>query len=44
MLDEHAANLTDEQAKDILCNNTAELYEIDLAALPIGGDGLAATF
>ena len=43
MLDEHAASLTDVQAKDILCDNAAELYEINLAALPVGGDSLAAT-
>ena len=43
MLDEHAAHLTAEQARDILCNNSAELYGIDLSALPVGGDGLAAT-
>jgi predicted TIM-barrel fold metal-dependent hydrolase len=43
MLDEHAASLTDVQAKDILCDNTAELYEINVAALPVGGDSLAAT-
>ena len=43
MLDEHAAGLTDKQAKDILCDNTAELYEIDVATLPVGGDSLAAS-
>lgn len=43
MLDEHAASLTDVQAKDILCDNAAELYEINIAALPVGGDSLAAT-
>ena len=43
MLDEHAADLTDKQAKDILCDNTAELYEIDVATLPVGGDSLAAS-
>ena len=43
MLDEHAASLTDVQAKDILCDNTAELYEINVADLPVGGDSLAAT-
>ena len=43
MLDEHAASLTDVQAKDILCDNTAELYDINVADLPVGGDSLAAT-
>ena len=43
MLDEHAAHLTDKQAEDILCRNSADLYGIDVAALPIGGDSLAAT-
>lgn len=43
LLDKHAADLTAEQSKDILCNNTAELYKIDLAKLPVGGDRLAAT-
>jgi len=43
LLDEHAAELTSEQSRDILCNNVAELYGIDTSELPIGGDSLAAT-
>jgi predicted TIM-barrel fold metal-dependent hydrolase len=43
LLDEHAADLTSEQSRDILCNNVAELYGIDTSELPIGGDSLAAT-
>ena len=43
LLDEHAADLTSEQSRDILCNNSAELYGIDTSELPIGGDSLAAT-
>jgi uncharacterized protein len=43
LLDEHTANLTDEQKRAILCDNTAELYGIDVAALPVGGDTLAAS-
>ncbi len=35
MLAEHAANLTDEQRKAILCGNVADLYGIDLDALTI---------
>jgi predicted TIM-barrel fold metal-dependent hydrolase len=33
MLAEHTANLTDEQRRAILCDNVAELYKIDTAAL-----------
>ena len=43
LLDEHSANLTPEQQQDILCNNSAELYDIDLSKLPVGGDRLAAS-
>ncbi|MYI27903.1 MAG: amidohydrolase family protein, partial [Acidimicrobiales bacterium] len=42
LLDEHSAHLTPEQQRDILCNNSAELYDIDLSKLPVGGDRLAA--
>jgi predicted TIM-barrel fold metal-dependent hydrolase len=42
LLDEHAANLTPEQSLDILCNNVADLYKIDLSKIPVGGDLLAA--
>ena len=31
-------DLSAEQRIDILCNNVAELYDIDLSTLPIGGD------
>jgi len=34
MLDEHTKHLTAEQKKAILCDNVAELYGIDTAALP----------
>jgi hypothetical protein len=43
MLDEQTAHLTDEQRRAILCDNTAELYGLDLSKLPVGGDALAAT-
>ena len=43
MLTEQTDQLTDEQRRAILCDNTAELYGIDTSALPIGGDTLAAT-
>jgi len=43
MLTEQTDNLTDEQRRAILCDNTAELYGIDTSALPVGGDTLAAT-
>ena len=43
LLDEHAADLTDEQSRDILCDNAAELYGMDTSELPVGGDSLAAT-
>ena len=43
LLDEHTAHLTDEQKRAILCDNTAELYGIDVSALPVGGDTLAAS-
>ena len=33
MLEEHSQDLTEEQKRRILCDNTAELYQIDLAAL-----------
>ena len=33
MLAEHAAQLTAEQRRAILCQNVAELYKIDLAPL-----------
>jgi predicted TIM-barrel fold metal-dependent hydrolase len=33
MLKEHAAGLSDEQRQAILCDNVAELYQIDLTAL-----------
>jgi predicted TIM-barrel fold metal-dependent hydrolase len=33
LLDEHTANLSDEQCRAILCDNVAELYGIDTAAL-----------
>jgi hypothetical protein len=33
MLDEHAAHLTDEQRRAILCDNVAELYGMDLTSL-----------
>lgn len=33
MLAEHTKNLTDEQTQAILCNNVAELYNIDLSTL-----------
>ena len=40
LLDKHAANLSADQRIDILCNNVAELYNIDVSSLPIGGDRL----
>ncbi|MEM7339902.1 MAG: amidohydrolase family protein [Actinomycetota bacterium] len=43
LLDEHTADLTPTQTRDILCDNVARLYKMDLDALPIGGDRLAAT-
>ena len=33
MLAEHAADLSDEQARAILCGNVAELYRLDLSSL-----------
>ena len=42
MLTEQTTHLTPEQSRAILCDNTAELYGIDLATLPVGGDVLAA--
>ena len=42
MLTEQTAHLTPEMTRAILCDNTAELYGIDLATLPVGGDVLAA--
>jgi len=33
LLDEHTKSLTDEQCRAILCDNVADLYGIDLAAL-----------
>ncbi len=41
MLEEQTGHLTYEQRRAILCDNTAELYGLDLAALPVGGDNLA---
>jgi DUF971 family protein len=35
--------LTAEQTRAIICDNAAELYGIDLASLPVGGDALAGT-
>lgn len=43
MLTEHTSHLTEEQRRAILCDNTAELYKLDVATLPVGGDALAAT-
>jgi uncharacterized protein len=43
VLDEQAADLTTEQRRAILCDNVAELYGIDTARLPVGGDALAAS-
>jgi predicted TIM-barrel fold metal-dependent hydrolase len=43
LLTEHTAHLTDEQKRAILCDNTADLYGIDVSTLPVGGDTLAAT-
>ena len=33
MLTEHVSPLSDEQQRGILCENVADLYQIDLAAL-----------
>jgi predicted TIM-barrel fold metal-dependent hydrolase len=41
LLTEHTAQLTPEQQRAILCDNTAELYGIDVSKLPVGGDTLA---
>ena len=41
MLTEQTAHLTDEQVQAILCDNIAELYDIDTSVLPVGGDALA---
>jgi predicted TIM-barrel fold metal-dependent hydrolase len=43
LLDEQTLQLTAEQTRAILCDNTAELYAIDIATLPVGGDVLAST-
>jgi len=43
MLTEQTDQLTDEQRRAILCDNTAELYGIDTSELPVGGDILAAS-
>ncbi|MFN0028580.1 MAG: amidohydrolase family protein [Acidimicrobiales bacterium] len=43
MLTEHTSHLTEEQRRAILCDNTAELYKLDLSTLPVGGDTLAQT-
>jgi predicted TIM-barrel fold metal-dependent hydrolase len=43
VLDEHTAHLTEEQKRAILCDNVAELYGIDVSALPVGGDLLAGS-
>lgn len=40
LLDRHAAHLTDEQRRAILCDNVAELYRIDTSVLPVGGDAM----
>jgi uncharacterized protein len=37
LLDKHTAHLSDEQQRSILCDNVAELYRIDLSALPTHG-------
>jgi hypothetical protein len=42
LLDEHKVHLTDEQVRAILCDNVAELWGIDVATLPLGGDTVAA--
>lgn len=42
MLAEQTTHLTSEQTRAILCDNIAELYQIDVSALPIGGDALSA--
>lgn len=42
LLTRHASDLTPEQQRAILCDNVADLYNIDLTKLPIGGDQLAA--
>ncbi len=39
MLDEHTQNLTAEQKRGILCDNVAELYGIDTAALGAAAQG-----
>ena len=41
LLDEHTVHLTAEQTRAILCDNVAELYGIDVATLPVGGDALS---
>ena len=38
LLDRHAAHLTPEQRRAILCDNVPELYGIDTSVLPVGGD------
>ena len=43
MLTEQTDQLTAEQRRAILCDNTAELYGIDTSKLPVGGDILAAS-
>jgi len=43
LLDEQTLQLTDEQTRAILCDNTAELYGVDVSSLPVGGDTLAGT-
>ncbi|MEZ5406550.1 MAG: amidohydrolase family protein [Acidimicrobiales bacterium] len=42
MLTEQTQHLTPEQVRAILCDNVAELYNLDTSALPVGGDTLAA--
>jgi uncharacterized protein len=37
LLEKHTAQLTDEQQRAILCDNVAQLYNIDLASLSLGG-------
>lgn len=40
LLDSHTADITAEQRRAILCDNTADLYQIDVSRLPVGGDAL----
>lgn len=43
LLSKHAAQLTAEQSRDILCDNVAELYGMDTSELSVGGDRLVAS-